>query len=525
MRKAYWWGKITNFGDQLNPLILRKMDVPFDWAKPSEAELVMVGSILEHLPADWSGTVFGAGQLHESSRIDLTNARVLALRGKLTAARVKGLPSHTRVVLGDPGLLAPLWVRQPPAKYDLGIVPHWSDKELFKRYPYAHLIDPQQQPEHVIEEIASCKRIIASSLHGLIIADAYGIPRQAELFPRASQEGGDFKYRDYCSVYDESPHFGEMWLAPHRKVEKIRDDLNAVLPVAIGRPSNPKQPLPAAPKPVGAAPHISLLVPFRDNGEFRTKAWAWLEQYWTAHLPSAEIVVGRYTGTPFNKAAAVNDAASRARGRVFVVCDADAYMDSQVVQNCANNIDAAVKTNQKLWYIPYNKLYRLAQATTQELLFNNPAAPFAIPTPPPESWLESSGMATHDVKSRDYGHHYGAMMQIMPAEAFFQVGGMDPRFAGWGSEDVSFMKALDTLYGQHEITQNEILHLWHVRPGVNWATRRWVGQLDGIANSRLAQRYALASGERAFMRGLVDEHVQPVPCARRRGWFRGLFAA
>jgi hypothetical protein len=86
---------------------------------------------------------------------------------------------------------------------------------------------------------------------------------------------------------------------------------------------------------------------------------------------------------------------------------------------------------------------------------------------------------------------------------------MDPRFRGWGSEDVSFMRALDTIYAQHELGDNDVVHLWHERPGISWATRRWVGQPDVVANSRLGQRYAMATSEPGFMRALTSEYEHP----------------
>src|SRR5581483_6811440 len=121
-------------------------------------------------------------------------ARVVALRGKLTADSVKGLKGP--VVLGDPGLLMPDFVEQPLAKYELGVLPHWSDHELAGRFSYGQILDVRDPPEKVAQEISRCKRLISSSLHGLIVADAFGIPRQAEFFPNAHNKGGDFKYRD-----------------------------------------------------------------------------------------------------------------------------------------------------------------------------------------------------------------------------------------------------------------------------------------------------------------------------------------
>ena len=253
-------------------------------------------------------------------------------------------------------------------------------------------------------------------------------------------------------------------------------------------------------------PQISLLVPFRDDGESRSAAWSWLQRYWTDHLQSAEIVMGNSVGQPFNKAVAVNAAARRARGRIFVVLDADAYMNPAVIQSCADQIDAARRARKRLWFMPYDKLYRLNTAATASLIQSNPALPYTVSSPPPAPWLETTPDPSGG-HSCNYGHQYGAMAMVMPRQAFALVNGMDPRFRwGWGSEDASFLKALDALYSQHEVARADILHMWHTRPGTNWQTRKWVGQNFTPANSRLAQRYQAAAGDPAWMRGLVDEH-------------------
>lgn len=529
MRTAYWWRRVPNFGDELNWMISQKMSVDIDWMPPDQAELVMVGSVLEHLPDNWSGTVCGAGLLRPASRIDLTHARILALRGHLTADRVTGNLDTT--VLGDPGLLAPRFIPQPIAKYELGVVPHWSDTELRDRFPHAHFIDVRKPPNEVIAEIARCQRVISSSLHGLIVADAYGIPRQAELFAQAQHEGGDFKFRDYQSIYgDTDPHFGEMWTAPHDVVEHVQDDLWAAIHVGFGRPRPAdKVPLPTvesapapdvdagswwsnlwyfithghwpppAPTPVAHRPQVSLLVPFRDNSEHRARVWAWLHTFWASHLTDCEIIMGADNGFPFSKARAVNRAAAQARGRVFVILDADALMDPADLQAIVDQIDDAVSAGRRLWFMPYDHLYRLTEAATLDIIRGIPTAPFSVPIPPPDPWVET-------VNTTTYGHQYGAMIQVMPREAFYAVGGMDPRFRGWGSEDAAMLRSLDTLYAPHQVAHNGVLHLWHSRPGNDYQTRRWVGQ-NMQTNTRLAQRYKAATGEPGYMRTLINERA------------------
>lgn len=490
--KLYWWklpGQVDNFGDDINQLILQKLQWEYEWAKPYDAELVMCGSILEHLPRHWGGTICGAGKLYENSRVHLGDARVFALRGKLTRAGITSLKQD--VALGDPALLLPRWIRQPQAKHNLGVVPHWSDFELHRRFPYGRLIDPRQPAQKVVEEIAACKAIISSSLHGIIVADAYGIPRQAELFPRAHQEGGDFKYRDYTSVFDESPQFGRMHRVSRSKVESVQDALYRALEIATGIDlPDPDQ---------RRDPQMSLLVPFRDDGEHRGRLWRWLRQYWRARGMDAEIIQGHDSGSPFSKAAAVNQAASLARGRVLVVLDADSYLTPEALAGCADSIEADLCVGRHTWYMPYNRLYRLSQATTSKMLALDPRG-LAITAAPAPGELEVIGGGPYD------GHQYGAMAQVIPAEAFRLVGGMDPRFRGWGAEDVSLLRALDTLWGHHEVAANQVLHFWHARIGSKLEDRQWVGQSWGATNSRLAQRYAAAIAEPGYMRALADEH-------------------
>ena len=191
---------------------------------------------------------------------------------------------------------------------------------------------------------------------------------------------------------------------------------------------------------------------------------------------------------------------------IFVILDADAYMDSQVLQRCADAIDTAVQSGKRLWYMPYNELWRLNQPTTLDLLATSPEAPYTVPSPPPEDWREMVD-DTHSL-----GHRFGAMIQVMPREAFYEAGGMCPAFRGWGGEDISFLRALDTLYCQHEVAKADVVHFWHERPGPDPASRFWYGQ-SFPANSRLTQRYALAAAEPEFMRALVSEHLPPGPAA------------
>lgn len=204
--RVYYWTDKKNFGDLLLPLLIKKFcNISTQLTGIKSSELVMVGSILEQLPSNYSGIIAGCGKLHEDKITRFDKAKILAVRGPLTA-KALGL-DPTKILLADPGLIADELVGYRDKEYDLGIVPHWTDTTLehdprFLQYN-PKIIRVSDDPLKVIEEIAKCKKIVSSSLHGIILADAYNIPRRIEIAPRmlshSQHEGGLFKWKDYSA--------------------------------------------------------------------------------------------------------------------------------------------------------------------------------------------------------------------------------------------------------------------------------------------------------------------------------------
>jgi polysaccharide pyruvyl transferase len=204
--KEYHWAEQANFGDAMAPLLLERFaGLSTQWDTVSRASIVTVGSVLEHVPPLWDGVILGTGKLREDSQLHLhtRTAVILGLRGPLTARQC---PPGSYAI-GDPGLLVSELVPAQDKRHDLGIVPHWSDRELAQRPEFQGgglwdvlVIDPRRPPLEVLAGIASCQRIVTSSLHGAVAADAYGIPRRVELRGiKGDAEGQGFKWRDYSA--------------------------------------------------------------------------------------------------------------------------------------------------------------------------------------------------------------------------------------------------------------------------------------------------------------------------------------
>lgn len=227
--KAYWWTGRPNFGDAIAPYLLECFtEFNAEWERIGKADVVSIGSVLEHLPPLYDGYILGSGRLYPGSRINLYGGTqtVLALRGPLTA---KAWP--TDVAIGDPGLLANELVEPQPKTIDLGIVPHWSDATLAydRRFYSPHwstrVIHPDGDPIEVVTKIGRCKKIVSSSLHGLIVADSFGIPRRFEYTPHFAREGGSFKFEDYSASIGAKLTVGETYLANHRTVGDRKHEL------------------------------------------------------------------------------------------------------------------------------------------------------------------------------------------------------------------------------------------------------------------------------------------------------------
>lgn len=260
---------------------------------------------------------------------------------------------------------------------------------------------------------------------------------------------------------------------------------------------------------MGNAGHgISLLVPFRANpGDpgyaERIRNFEWIKAYWREQLPLAEFIHGHDESVPYSKTRAVNDAARRATGDVLVILDADAYLSPEVIETAAREIRLARKAGKKLWYVPYRRFYRLQEDITNVLCQSDPSNPLQLPDPLPLQYIED--VATYSGQSDVRAHWYGALITIMAVEAFFLAGMMDERFCGWGSEDVAFMRAVDTLYHPHKTLLHSVCHLYHPRIGSDVTNRKWTGQKGKPnANWPLSKRYLECRGDPVRMQKLVD---------------------
>ena len=227
MIKVYWHLS-PNFGDTLTPIIVKHFtgqEVEFAERK-ERGKLIAVGSVIVAL--NRNDVVWGTGSIRAGGKGCIKQppgSKFLAVRGPLTRNLIDGdVPD----IYGDPGILLPL-IYKPEVKktHAIGYMPHRVDKKIIlEQRAFADrlvkFIDIDSGWQNVINGILSCEKIITSSLHGIVAANAYGVP---VIWEKYSDNiiGGEFKFQDYfAGVGIEPQKYGNQ--IPEIKNLKERQD-------------------------------------------------------------------------------------------------------------------------------------------------------------------------------------------------------------------------------------------------------------------------------------------------------------
>lgn len=278
-RRIAGHGRVGTLGDLLSPILVAAFtgqSVEFSHSLSLLPRLVAIGTVG---PRQRLGRmdIWGAGLAGcrgENFRISrgwrqppLTHIVAHATRGPYSAAMLRAAGIDAPTLHGDPAWLLPrLWPdpgREP--LHALGVFLHSSDttdahpdalpRPEFQRYavPPAWAGAILVRPTHVaaelgavrarVEELLSCRRILSSSLHALILAEAYGIPCAAFDFhpgphgrfaPDDETKPLDHRIRDFYAgsgaravpVFRTERHLPTDWDAAIRFIDSHWEPLN-----------------------------------------------------------------------------------------------------------------------------------------------------------------------------------------------------------------------------------------------------------------------------------------------------------
>jgi hypothetical protein len=192
---------------------------------------------------------------------------------------------------------------------------------------------------------------------------------------------------------------------------------------------------------------VTVLVPYRPGPcPHRAAAWEWVRRWWATRHPDWPLVTAEGPAGVWRKGAAVAAALTRsgalARGGVVVVADADVVCRGMM---------AAVRAvaGGAPWAVPHRAVLRLSPAGTAAVYAGAP-----LPDPAAGGRLLPPGVA-----ERHRGLAGGGLV-VLPAATLAAVP-LDPRFTGWGQEDMAWGRALGVAAGGAWRGVAPLWHLWH----------------------------------------------------------------
>lgn len=185
------WVPNGNLGDELAPVIyswmLERRNIKKDTKINHSVHLMTVGSMVGSWNFD--AVIWGSG-VHVFSNMNriyslrrMQNLDVRAVRGPITRNALRACGHECPEVYGDPVVLMPLIYTPDKVekKYKTSFVLHYHAdsqwRQELEQYIDLHSLEiGTDDYKYYIREMVSSEKIISSSLHGIILAEAYGIP-------------------------------------------------------------------------------------------------------------------------------------------------------------------------------------------------------------------------------------------------------------------------------------------------------------------------------------------------------------
>lgn len=258
--KIFWWSKdnqTLNVGDDVSPIvvehILKSHGVDINASIPTK-RLLAIGSIL-HFAQD-GDCIWGSGINGKIPAIshNFKSIDVRAVRGPLTRNFLLNREIDTPEIYGDPAILLPLIlprelffpIGEENYRVDFLIIPHMSENlEPYKRFGENRILSPSTPAIEFIKKLLTANLVVSSSLHGIIIAEAYGIPA---IWLKGNNKEHEIKYKDYYlgSKRNSDPATGltvdeslKLAAQPILNLTELQSNLIGSFPIDIWKPEKP----------------------------------------------------------------------------------------------------------------------------------------------------------------------------------------------------------------------------------------------------------------------------------------------
>lgn len=203
--RLWWWERPYpgNLGDMINPYVVEGLTGTPPKFAGRGSRVLAIGSIIKF--AKKGDRVWGAGCPAADQPIQ-PEAIFHAVRGPLTRNKVLEAGGACEPVYGDPAWLLPLIYpgRGLAKTHRLGLIRHFTHRQqpitLGDDVREIEILRSGRDGiEAFLDEMLACEAIVSTSLHGVILANAYGIPARWATFSASDRQihGDGMKFDDY----------------------------------------------------------------------------------------------------------------------------------------------------------------------------------------------------------------------------------------------------------------------------------------------------------------------------------------
>lgn len=177
---------------------------------------------------------------------------------------------------------------------------------------------------------------------------------------------------------------------------------------------------------------IVVLVPWRATGGYRDDVWQYVKRQWYGW----DVREGNNDGS-FERGKSINEAASGTWDVAFI-CDADMYYPYR--EDVRKACELAYETN--AYVVPHKQLAYLTERGTRSFLAGTHIFPSMIAGTTIGTWIAGCAISR---------------------ELWDRVQGFDPRFEGYGNQDIAFYTACKTLADGDRALRLDgtTVHVWH----------------------------------------------------------------
>jgi predicted glycosyltransferase involved in capsule biosynthesis len=165
-------------------------------------------------------------------------------------------------------------------------------------------------------------------------------------------------------------------------------------------------------------------------------------------FPDAEIIVSEDKKSKgrgwqgFCKSKYINSGVRKATNEIVLIADIDVVLPKTSILRSIKEL------SEHKCVIPYSAIYHLTAKDSERILSKKSSAKMP--------------QIVYDRQKKVIIEDRAQGLCLVKKSTFFEVGGYDERFAGWGSEDSAYLKAMETMTGKPvHIHKGDAYHLKH----------------------------------------------------------------